>query len=45
MKSEFDFAFINPYHMVMAKKAKNYEPPISNSAPLKGILVARKIAQ
>lgn len=41
LRGEFDFAFMNPYHMVMAKRARNYEPILRDSTPLKGILVVR----
>lgn len=37
-----DLAFMNPYHMVLAKKAHGYRPLVRNSAPLNGILVVRK---
>ena len=37
-----DLAFMNPYHMVLAKKNHGYRPLIRNSAALSGILVVRK---
>jgi len=38
-----DFAYMNPYHSVMARKAQGYEPIIrDNKRKLKGILVVRK---
>jgi phosphonate transport system substrate-binding protein len=37
-----DFAYMNPYHMVMAHKAQRYIPLIRNKAPLIGVLVAHK---
>lgn len=42
LRGEFDFAFMNPYHMVMAKRAKKYEPIIRDRSPLKGIIVVKK---
>jgi phosphonate transport system substrate-binding protein len=37
-----DFAYMNPYHMVMAHKAQKYIPLIRDKDPLIGILVAHK---
>jgi phosphonate transport system substrate-binding protein len=37
-----DFAFMNPYHMVMAHKAQHYVPLVRDKTPLRGILVVRK---
>lgn len=37
-----DFAFMNPYHMEMAKKAQGYIPLLRDAKPLTGILVVRK---
>jgi phosphonate transport system substrate-binding protein len=42
LKGSPDFAFMNPYHQVMAKKAKGYIPLVRDSKPLEGILVVRK---
>lgn len=40
---EYDFAYMNPYHAVMAKKAQGYEPIVrSGVKKLKGILVVKK---
>jgi len=40
LAGEPDFAFMNPYHMVMAKQAEAYEPLLSDaSRQLKGILI------
>lgn len=36
-----DFAFMNPYHQVMAKKSQGYIPLIRDSNPLTGILVVK----
>lgn len=37
-----DFAYMNPYHQVMAAKAQGYIPLVRSSKPLSGILVVRK---
>ena len=37
-----DFVFMNPYHAVMARQSQGYIPLVRASAPLTGILVARK---
>jgi phosphonate transport system substrate-binding protein len=37
-----DFAYMNPYHQVMARKAQGYIPLVRDSKPLTGILVVRK---
>lgn len=43
LKGEPDFAYLNPYHAVMAKKAASYLPIIrDDSTPLNGILMVRK---
>uniref|UniRef100_A0A832GNQ9 Phosphate/phosphite/phosphonate ABC transporter substrate-binding protein n=1 Tax=Caldimicrobium thiodismutans TaxID=1653476 RepID=A0A832GNQ9_9BACT len=44
LAGEFDFAFMNPYHAVMAKKAQGYIPLIRDRTPLKGIIVIKKDA-
>lgn len=36
-----DFAFLNPYHAVMARRAQAYVPLVRDSKPLTGILVVR----
>jgi phosphonate transport system substrate-binding protein len=36
-----DFAFLNPYHAVMAKRSQNYVPLLRDSKPLTGIIVVR----
>lgn len=42
-QGEFDIAYLNPYHALMAFDAQGYEPIIRSSANLlSGILVARK---
>ena len=42
IKGEPDFAYMNPYHAVMAKKAQAYVPLLRDSKPLTGVLVVRK---
>lgn len=42
LKGEPDFAYMNPYHMVMAKKAQSYVPILRDAKPLTGVLVVRK---
>lgn len=42
LSGEPDFAFMNPYHMVMAKRAQRYLPLLRDTKPLTGILVVRK---
>jgi phosphonate transport system substrate-binding protein len=34
-----DFVFLNPYHMVMARTAQQYEPLVRDVSPLTGVLV------
>jgi phosphonate transport system substrate-binding protein len=36
-----DFVFLNPYHMVMAKRAQRYEPLLRDARPLEGVLVVK----
>ncbi|MDP2794502.1 MAG: phosphate/phosphite/phosphonate ABC transporter substrate-binding protein [Sulfurisoma sp.] len=42
LKGEIDFAFMNPYHAVMAKRAQGYVPLVRDAKPLKGQLLVRK---
>lgn len=37
-----DFAFLNPYHAVMANRAQGYLPLVRDRKPLTGILVVRR---
>ena len=37
-----DFALLNPYHAVVAKKSQGYIPLVRGEEPLIGILVTRK---
>lgn len=38
---ELDFAFMNPYHQVMAHRWRGFIPLVRDQAPLQGILVVR----
>jgi phosphonate transport system substrate-binding protein len=42
LKGEPDFAYMNPYHAVMARKAQAYVPLLRDATPLTGVLVVRK---
>lgn len=42
LEGEPDFAFMNPYHQVMAYKAQRYIPLVRDKKPLIGILVVRR---
>ena len=42
LKGEPDFAYMNPYHAVMARKAQAYVPLLRDAKPLTGVLVVRK---
>jgi phosphonate transport system substrate-binding protein len=42
LKGEPDFAYMNPYHAVMARKAQAYGPILRDAKPLTGVLVVRK---
>lgn len=39
LAGEPDFAFMNPYHVVMAHRAQGYIPLVADKKPLSGILV------
>jgi phosphonate transport system substrate-binding protein len=41
-KGGFDFVFINPYHLFMTTESHRYIPLVSDTRPLRGILVVRK---
>lgn len=41
LAGEPDFAYMNPYHQVMARRAQGYIPLLRDSTPLKGILMVR----
>ena len=42
LAGEPDFAYMNPYHQVMARKAQGFIPLVRDSKSLTGILVVRK---
>ena len=43
LQGEFDFAYMNPYHMLMASRAQGYIPLVRDtSRSLRGVLVVRK---
>ncbi|MEY2775904.1 MAG: hypothetical protein RLY30_2 [Pseudomonadota bacterium] len=42
LKGTPDFAFLNPYHQVMAHAKQGYKPLVADTTPLTGILVVRK---
>ncbi len=42
LSGEPDFVYLNPYHAVMAFKAKGYLPLVKDSKPLQGILFTHK---
>ncbi len=42
LEGELDFAFMNPYHQVMAYKAQKYIPLVRDKTPLIGILVVKR---
>lgn len=42
IKGTPDFAYMNPYHAVLAKQAHGYVPLLRDSKPLSGILVVRQ---
>jgi phosphonate transport system substrate-binding protein len=45
MAGEFDFAYMNPYHFIEARKTQGYLPLVRDTGKkLKGILVVRKDA-
>ena len=42
MVGRADFAYLNPYHQLMAQRAQGYLPLVRDSQPLSGILVVRR---
>jgi phosphonate transport system substrate-binding protein len=41
-RGEFDFVYVNPYHVIQVQDVQAYIPLVADKAPLRGILVARK---
>jgi phosphonate transport system substrate-binding protein len=39
---EFDFVYVNPYHVIQVREAQGYIPLVADKAPLRGIIVVRK---
>ncbi len=42
MRGEFDFTYVNPYHVIQVHDTQGYIPLVADSAPLRGIIVVRK---
>jgi len=42
IQGNFDFAYMNPYHILKAIPAQGYIPLVRDKAPLRGVLVVRK---
>jgi phosphonate transport system substrate-binding protein len=41
-RGDFDIAYVNPYHFVVAKRVQEYDAIVRSNKMLKGILVAKK---
>jgi phosphonate transport system substrate-binding protein len=41
-RGEFDFVYVNPYHVIQVREAQGYIPLVADSVPLRGIIVVRK---
>ncbi|MFZ2739716.1 MAG: phosphate/phosphite/phosphonate ABC transporter substrate-binding protein [Burkholderiaceae bacterium] len=41
MQGKADIVYLNPYHMVMAKRAHRYEPLVRDKRPLQGVLLVK----
>jgi phosphonate transport system substrate-binding protein len=41
-KGSFDFVYVNPYHVLQARKSQGYLPLVCDRARLRGILVVKK---
>jgi phosphonate transport system substrate-binding protein len=44
LQGRADLAFLNPYHMVMARRVHGYVPLLRDRRPLEGVLLVRKDA-
>jgi phosphonate transport system substrate-binding protein len=42
MRGEFDFTYVNPYHVVQVHDSQGYIPLVADSVPLRGIVVVRR---
>jgi phosphonate transport system substrate-binding protein len=40
-RGEFDFVYVNPYHVVLAHNVQGYIPLVADTKPVRGILVVR----
>jgi phosphate/phosphite/phosphonate ABC transporter binding protein len=41
-RGEFDFVYVNPYHLVQVHDAQGYIPLVADKVPVRGIVVVRK---
>lgn len=41
-RGEFDFVYVNPYHVIQVREAQGYIPLVADKVPLRGIIVVRK---
>jgi phosphonate transport system substrate-binding protein len=41
-RGEFDFVYVNPYHIVRFHDSQEYIPLVADTVPLRGIIVVRK---
>jgi phosphonate transport system substrate-binding protein len=41
-RGEFDFVYVNPYHVVQVHESQGYIPLVADKVPLRGIIVVRK---
>lgn len=41
-RGEFDFVYVNPYHVVRVRESQGYIPLVADKVPLRGIVVVRK---
>ena len=41
-RGDFDFVYMNPYHLVQVHNSQAYIPLVSDKTPLRGIIVVRK---
>lgn len=42
LNGEFDFVYVNPYHIVYLSQRRRYIPLVHDKSPLRGIVVVRK---
>lgn len=41
LKGDIDIGYMNPYHMVMARRSQRYEPLLRDKRPLEGVLLVK----